>query len=372
MTRPPALPGRGWPRWVALADGWLASPLLQFGSALGAAVLLGFISAVHLHGSWQIQGLTQGFGLLLVTKLLDWGLWAFILPLIVAVDRRAAGSGHPIGHRLLVHLAMALAWFAVHNAAMTVASRVADPLAPAVYGEAYLMRAQFKWPVHFVTYLFLIALLLLVRSSVRTGKLQEGLAEAQLLNLRTQLQPHFLFNALHTVGALIRRDDREGAIDTLVSLSDLLRRSLSHAADDEVTLREEIDFLHVYMQVQRARFGSRLRTTVDVAPDMWEERVPFLLLQPLVENAIHHGVESGVGEGEVGVRARREDGLLHILVEDRGPGFDEEDIGAGVGIPNLRRRLAALYGERARLVVEDRAEGGASVSVVVPLDSHRR
>lgn len=214
--------------------------------------------------------------------------------------------------------------------------------------------------------------------------LETHLAKARLSALQAQLQPHFLFNSLNAVTTLLRRDPRL-AETTLVALSELLRLALSQTEKQETTLREELEFVRRYLEIQRTRFGDKLRVEEDLEPPALDCRVPTLVLQPLVENAIRHGIEPGDRPGTVRVAAARQDGRLVLTVEDDGVGLagDSANAGAagssavsasqrtgtGIGLANLRARLQALYGNRQRLELRPRAGGGVAVRVELPWDS---
>jgi Histidine kinase/Histidine kinase-, DNA gyrase B-, and HSP90-like ATPase len=228
--------------------------------------------------------------------------------------------------------------------------------------------------------------------------LESNLAHARLSTLRAQLQPHFLFNSLNAIAALLRRDPRL-AEATLISLSELLRLALSHSETQEVSLREELRFVECYLSIQRTRFGQRLRVEEDIEPAALECFVPTLVLQPLVENAIRHGIEPAEKPGLVRLTARRRDGRLELTVEDDGVGLGERvvDLPAlkitnvqasalpspiakgpapatgvvhprrtGIGLANLQARLETLYGTNQRLELAPRPQGGLTVRVEIP------
>ncbi len=208
------------------------------------------------------------------------------------------------------------------------------------------------------------------RHAAERARLEAQLAQARLSALQMQLHPHFLFNTLHAVSALVERDP--AGVRTLIArLSSLLRRVLD-TPSDRVPLSEEAAFLRDYLDVQRVRFQDRLAVEEAWAPDTLDALVPPLVLQPLVENAVGHGVgriEDGVGVIRVG--ARREGGRLVLTVEDNGPGLD----GAGppgpdgVGLANTRARLDALFGADGRLDLEPRPGGGVAARVTVPFQT---
>lgn len=200
------------------------------------------------------------------------------------------------------------------------------------------------------------------------ARLQADLAAARLQALRGHLQPHFLFNSLHSIASLARTGDTAGVVRLTAGLSDLLRYVLD-AGDRHASLREEIDIVERYLEIQRVRFADRLTVSVDLAPDVADARVPLLIVQPLVENAVRHGLAPRVREGALAVRAVRDNGVTRIDVEDTGVGLPagwtlaEAD---GTGLRNLASRLAAEFGDAARLDVAPREGGGVRATVTLP------
>jgi len=182
-----------------------------------------------------------------------------------------------------------------------------------------------------------------------------------------QLHPHFLFNALHAVSELIHRDPR--AADRMVSrLGDMLRATLENDDKDEVPLRRELELLERYLDIERVRFRDRLEVSIEIAPECLDAAVPSLILQPLVENAIHHGIASRPGASRVEIRAERTGASLLIRVSDdgRGLGADAPAPPAGIGLSNSRARLAQLYGEHQRLELRNSDGRGLEVILEIP------
>jgi two-component system, LytTR family, sensor kinase len=184
-----------------------------------------------------------------------------------------------------------------------------------------------------------------------------------LENLRAQLQPHFLFNTLQSISTLIHRD-QAAADRMLTDLSDLLRLSLRSTASQEVPLREELAFLERYLDIMRVRFGDRLVIAVEAGAEVREALVPSLVLQPIVENAITHGMADRPDIGHVAVRARRDGGSLQLEVSDDGPGLGATAPTNGIGLTNTRERIARLYGAAGR--VEMLANGGFTLRLSIP------
>jgi LytS/YehU family sensor histidine kinase len=198
--------------------------------------------------------------------------------------------------------------------------------------------------------------------SVRALKLADS---ARLRALQSQLNPHFLFNALNGIATLIREGDRAQAADTVDTLSDFLRLTLQTLDSPEISVREELAFVELYLRIQRLRFGSSLRATVDADPATYDALVPTLILQPLVENAVRHGVLACARGGALSVSIRRRDEVLVMTVEDDGPGLGDKSAHPyGVGFKNSAERLAALYGDDAHMSVGARPNGRGFVVVV--------
>jgi signal transduction histidine kinase len=200
--------------------------------------------------------------------------------------------------------------------------------------------------------------------------LSARLTDARLRALRNQLQPHFLFNALNGIATLVRRDP-PAAHDMLTSLSELLRLALSQSDRQEIPLHEEIEFLDRYLEIQKMRFGDRLTISKEIEPGTLDCAVPPLVLQPLVENAIRHGIEPLGSPGCVRISARRADDVLVLAVEDNGAGIQSEHAshspnGHGVGLASVRERLESLYQGRASLQVRNGMNEGVRAEVRLP------
>ncbi|MEP6764650.1 MAG: histidine kinase [Gemmatimonadaceae bacterium] len=200
------------------------------------------------------------------------------------------------------------------------------------------------------------------------ARLESDLVNAQLHALRSQLNPHFLFNALNSVVTLIGRDTA-GAQKMVVTLSELLRATLAAGDASEVLLRQELELVERYLDLEAIRFGDRLHIVFDVEPGLSFAKVPALVLQPLVENAIVHGVSQLNERGRVVVRVRGRDGILHLEVQDNGPGpmSKPRRPGSGIGLANLRARVERLYGNDFGVTLESVPTGGCLVAVTLPL-----
>jgi signal transduction histidine kinase len=200
---------------------------------------------------------------------------------------------------------------------------------------------------------------------LQAAELQQKLVEARLEALRMQLNPHFLFNTLHAVSALIHEDPN--AADRV--LSELLRLSLDQSKPQEVPLSEELAFLDRYLEIEQTRFADRLQVEKEVEPETERALVPYLILQPLVENAIRHGIEPREDTGRLAIRAHRSNGTLQLRVSDNGAGLPEEKgtpLREGIGLSNTRSRLQHLYGDGYRLELVSAPGGGLEARIDIP------
>ena len=194
----------------------------------------------------------------------------------------------------------------------------------------------------------------------------KALAEAELRVLQAQVEPHFLFNTLANVVSLIpTHPDRAARL--LERLTSLLRASLSRTRRADGTVGDELAVVRAYLDIQAQRMAGRMTYRVDVDPSLESVRMPPLLLQPLVENAVLHGIEPSAAGGHVAVRAERSVGGVRVQVVDDGLGIDSDAAGHGVGITNVRERLRAAFGERGRLVLSETPGGGVSVDLQIPV-----
>jgi two-component system LytT family sensor kinase len=208
------------------------------------------------------------------------------------------------------------------------------------------------------------------KGELRAMQLEAQLSQAQLQALKMQLQPHFLFNTLHSISALLSRDT-DRARTMITRLGDFLRLTLENSGSQEVTLQQEIEFLKCYLEIERIRFQDRLTTSVDVDPAALESKVPNLILQPIVENAIRHGIAPRSTPGLINIQAKQEEGLLRIEVRDNGPGLpvnrkDENLFNKGVGLANTQTRLERLYGASHRFELINDPGGGLVVTLEIP------
>jgi two-component system LytT family sensor kinase len=208
---------------------------------------------------------------------------------------------------------------------------------------------------------------------LQTSQLEARLAQSRLQVLKMQLHPHFLFNTLNAISELIYKDP-ESADRMITELSDLLRLSFENLEVQEIPLKQELEFLEKYVEIERMRFHDRLTVDMHISPETLDASVPNMILQPLVENAIKHGIAPRVSGGRVDIRAARNNGHLEINVSDDGLGVpfgDLENLPEGVGLSNTRRRLRHLYGDSHQFDLATREKGGLSVSLTIPFKEQK-
>jgi two-component system, LytTR family, sensor kinase len=207
-----------------------------------------------------------------------------------------------------------------------------------------------------------------LRLELRSSQLESQLVRAHLSALKMQIQPHFLFNTLNAIVVLVRQQKGREAEEMLSRLSDLLRCVLDDVDAHEVPLRRELEYLQLYLSIEQVRFQDRLQVEIASDPGVLEAAVPHMILQPLVENAIRHGVCRSSSAGRIRIGACRVSGRLELKIQDDGPGLAAANSGqtCGIGLANTRARLSQLYGDMARLCVENEEHGGVAATVTLP------
>jgi signal transduction histidine kinase len=344
----------------------------------GVATLLGIFSTFQAYN--YISLFTErepSFPMLLLLNVTYWYAWAVLVPGMLLMARRFRFERHTWKRVAAAHVPAVVVFTALH-AVLAVSLRM--PVLTAYGREASwwpafqeLFFLNFDWEM--MTYWAVIGASHAFhfhqesqKQALTAAQLQTRLAEASLQSLQRQLHPHFLFNTLHTISALIPRDP-DAADAMLAELSDLLRLTLDRIGTQEVALKEELDFVQKYLDIERTRFGDRLQVDFAIGPDTLDARVPNMLLQPLVENAIRHGIARKIGGGRVDISARRDGDMLMLAVRDTGPGLPvaaTSPLSTGVGLANTRSRLEHLFGDRHRLEFTEPPGGGLLVSIVIP------
>lgn len=310
----------------------------------------------------------------LKSELPRWAAWLVAIPPARWLIRRTSWRGWRIIPAALAHAALAAAVIVAHKAIVLAIHRlIGFPTGKLPYLTELGTRIWLGDIPGLVGYLAAVGAAVSIdyytrfrEREVAAAALGRELAEARLAALQHQLNPHFLFNALNSVSMLVRRGDGTRAVEMVARLSQFLRATLEADGRPEVPLAEEVVQLQRYLEVERARFGDRLAVSIDLPGALGRALVPVLVLQPLVENAIRHGVESRPDGGSVAITARRDAGTLVLEVVDDGTGPAAPGDGSGVGLSNTRARLAALYGSAAGLELAAALPRGTRATVRVP------
>ena len=324
------------------------------------------------HAAWRI--FTWG--------MLMWLAWAPLMPFMIWLARKYSLIGEYWKRNILVHLPAFLLVSIIHSVAATVITLAINPFdnmgsSSKSFWPRFLSRTQGAFLSDLLVYAGVIGICYALEyyrkyreREVLATRLEAQLAQAQLDSLRMQLHPHFLFNTLNGIVGLVRDNKNNAAIRMLVGLSDLLRHTLEHSARQEVELREEINFIKLYLSIQEMRFSDRLQVQFDIDPASVRALVPNLILQPLTENALRHGISGRDDSGVVGISSRVEDDRLRLTVYDNGAGLPDHwqlNSGAGIGLANTVARLQQLYNEDHEFDIRNRNGGGVEVVIVMPL-----
>jgi len=345
--------------------------------------LLYTLIAVLLTGYRYLDDLTRQHSGTFYMRVLEEGTGVYsvflLLPLIFRFARIYLYERKGWLRLGLFHLAAAVLFSSAHTTMMAISRHFLAPLmglGPYDYGIM-----TYRYPMEFSNdligftvivglYSFYQRLRIAQAQQLAAAELQTKLVQAQLENLRLQLQPHFLFNTLNTISSVMYEDVR--LADAMIAqLSDLLRLTLQASRAHEIPLGEELEITRLYLDLMQKRFENKLCVTYAIDPSLNSSLVPQLILQPLLENSLRHGMKSGSGAMDLFIAAHRENGSLILQVSDSGSGFREIDpsglFGRGLGLSNIRDRLAHLYGDRQRFSISNRRSGGAQVTLNVPL-----
>lgn len=355
------------PRWLWIAAFWSGIALFD----ATQTVLL--MRAEGMHHHWLR---------LFFTLLFSWLPWALATPLVLRLGRRYPGAQWRRVSTWLTHLAACAAIGLVYALWSSVWEELLNPWAlspgPNPFGQLWVQKFENGVLSSLILYgvILLVGSMLdsrerLARQQAETARLNEQLSKTQLDALRRQIEPHFLFNTLNAIAGLVREERNDAAVRMIAGLSDFLRRVVEDSGRQQVPLSEELQFAQQYLDIQKVRFAERLQVSVDVPTELFHAQVPSLILQPMVENAVKHGIAKQVQGGAIRIAASRSNGRLTLTVYNDGPGLPAgwEQIQSGVGISNVRTRLQNLYGDAFEMNMRNQDPGGVQVSVSVPFVS---
>jgi two-component system, LytTR family, sensor kinase len=354
------------------------------GLIFGIWTLVVIVEAAQYYASQFVEHHTFPLGLAIRRAAEEWYPWAVLTLAVLWVARRCKLEREGVKRWIMVHGAtsalVSLVYFTIYAWFLNGQKSVMDGTT-FVFGNVFKKLLVYYFHVALVIYW---AIVLAYESwryyqrsrerELQSAALATELARTRLDVLRMQLNPHFLFNTLHTISALIH-DSPDDADRIVARLSELLRVSLDQSDTHEVPLQQELAFLERYLEIEQTRFQDRLAVEMQVEPGLEKLLVPSLILQPLVENAIRHGIEPREDLGRVNICARRLDGMLELKVSDNGPGLTDTDAATrreGVGLSNTRSRLAHLYGAHHRFELTPAAGGGLEARLLIPCRTEAR
>lgn len=360
-------------KWSASST-WVWNAAIWFGIGLFDATQNVFVM--------RAEGMHHYWVRLFFTILFSWVPWMLAAPIILRLGRGYS----PLQWRRLsnwgIHLGACGAFGALHSAWVAGWEELLNPWASSPGPDPFLRLWTDKFFGGLLSYLVLYAVILLVghlldsskklaRHQAETARLNEQLTKAQLNALRRQIEPHFLFNTLNAIAGLVREDRNEAAVSMIVGLSDFLRRVVADSDRQQVPLGEELEFAQKYLDIQKVRFADRLQFSVDVPVELLSAQIPSLILQPMVENAIKHGISKRAHGGTIRISASRSNETLALRVYNDGPSLPAgwETMQSGIGILNVRTRLQSLYGNQFDLSLRNREPGGVETSVSLPFVS---
>jgi LytS/YehU family sensor histidine kinase len=337
-------------------------------------MLVGLFSAGQIYVARAALGDPPPLIPLLVLELPIWGFWAVLTIPIIVLTRRFPLDRTRMVQSILVHgsaaigiaivsVAFRMVWYQTFNPYPLSGDSVVEWFWQ-YFRQSFIVGFVIYWAAVGVYHAFANHYLFRERE-LEALRAREQLTEARLQALRMQIHPHFLFNTLNSISALL--EDQPGeARRVIAELADLLRASLNGQALHVIALEDEMAFLGRYLDIERLRFGDRLEVCIDIDPDTLRAAIPSFLFQPLVENAIRHGIARREHDGRLWLHSRKQDGRLVIRVADNGPGPSRRPVREGVGLMNTRRRLEELYGRDQLLSLAARPGGGTNVRVEIP------
>ncbi|HEU4844091.1 MAG TPA: histidine kinase [Burkholderiaceae bacterium] len=345
----------------------------------GAWLALALFDATQTVVSMHAMGMQHAWFTLFFVTFASWAVWAVSTPVALGLLQRFRLPSKEVTP-WIVHGAACLAIGAAWATWAALLEHATNPFAYATGSASFAPLWQAKLLGNLVgdvlIYGTIVALSTtldahtrLLHQQTASARLAELLAQAQLAALRLQIEPHFIFNSLNAVTGLIREKRDRDAIALVAALGDLLRRVTDRSERQLVTMGEELEFLHKYLAIQQMRFAERLHCHIDIPCELMPAQVPDLILQPLVENAIKHGIARRAKGGQLRVAASRDGALLTLSVCNDGPLLPthRQD---GVGLANTRQRLAALYGEAQSLTLQNQNDIGVLATITLPYREH--
>lgn len=349
--------------------------------------ILGIIYAGPIYFETKAENMGHSAWRIFSWGILMWLAWAPLTPAIVWLARRFSVISEAWKSSVIVHLPAFVLISIVHSAVATTITLSINPFdsmgdSQMTFWPRFMGRVQGSFGSDLLVYGGVVGICYALdyyrkyrERELAASQLEAQLAQAQLHSLRMQLHPHFLFNTLNGIVGLVRDHKNQAAVSMLVGLSDLLRHTLDHSAQQEVELRQEVNFIKLYLNIQQMRFSDRLNLELDIDPATTKAMVPNLILQPLAENAVRHGFSRSAAPGMVGIRSKIEGDQLRLTVYDNGAGLPDNwqlNGSAGIGLANTAARLQQLYDDKHTFDIRNRDSAGVEVVIVIPFRIDRR
>jgi len=296
-----------------------------------------------------------------------WWSWIFVSPFLLIFWERFRFTGKEWIPSVIIHISIGLIFGTVRSICEFYSAKYLCDKTFVLFGVGQIIEGCMLYLTFLVAYNAFVYYKSSRKRAIRTSQLEAKLAKAQLNLLKMQLNPHFLFNSLHAISTLMHRDI-DSAERMLTKLGELLRISLDNMDQHEIPLRRELDFLKRYLDIEQIRFGDRLAVKIDISDKVLDAMVPNLILQPIVENAVIHGVSKIAASGRISLYAEKQNNTLVIDVTDNGPGLPEGDFGAlsRTGVTNTKARLTQLYGNSGSVNFITPDNGGLTVRLSIP------
>jgi two-component system LytT family sensor kinase len=349
--------------WLWIASIWLGIALF---------------SAVQEVLVMRVEGKYHSWARLFAVPLLSWLVWALATPLVLRLGQLYPPVRFRPISTWLIHVGTCGILGLISAAWEGLLEELLNPMLksppPGPFRALWLDTLYNEVLLYLALYAALLAISYImeskeqfIRQQIETARLNEQFSKAQLDALRRQIEPHFLFNALHAIAGLVREKRNDAAVTMIAGLSEFLRKVVDTSDRHEVPLGEEVQFLQKYLEIQKVRFAERLQLSVDVPEELFTAQVPSLILQPIVENSIKHGIAKEDRGGWIRVTASRSDGRLTLRVYNDGPGLHTnwQDSKSGIGIANLRNRLRAMFGDTFEVSLRNH-DAGVEVLISVP------
>ena len=334
---------------------------------------LAILSSLAVFSERQLLGKYTWFQFFLLSGV-GWFVWILLSPFILWL-----GDAFPIDRRrwkssVVIHLFSGLFFALVYIIIRTLLFNSGDSFTEFVLRIKSLAFTHlpnqlfFYWGILGIGYAIKYYSILRERE-VRSLRLEKELSDARLLFLKSQLHPHFLFNTMHTIANLIRDKAYDVSIETISGFSELLRISLDHLDTQFVSLKEEMEYIDLYLNIEKIRFKDRLTTVVEVPPEILSSKVPFLVLQPFIENSVKHGLTKLEDSQLIRISASKDGPNLILNIEDNGPGLPDGwalEENSGVGLKNVHLRLSSIYGDKFSIKFQNRNVSGVTVTIILP------